>query len=614
MRTLRPDRFQRWTLDRDAYAAQLTAAAPAVRTVSLPGPDGGLQRFAVQAATVMEPGLAALHPEISTWAGRGIDDPAATVRMDLGSLGLHASVRSPGGAWYVDPYYTRDRGVYLSYWGHDLTTSPHGTFTEQDGSALAGAEAALGDAAPAVPALPAGGPSVGSVLRTYRVALLSDPSYAAYFGSENVTAAKVALLNRVDQIYEDDLSIRLVLINATDKLNLDTAAKATGADGPCGAAACFLPGTLSSCTLQALLRNSKVLGRLVGAGSYDLGHIALGKNGGGIAGLGVVGAYGKSIGCTGVPEPVGDFYAVDYVAHEMGHQFGGNHTFNGVHGSCSGGNRNGPTSVEPGSGSSIMAYAGICRHDDLQPHSDPYFSERSLAEITAYTRSHQPDVNEVQTVWLRGFGDHDSFALSFRGATTRTITRGANYTPAGIRAALKALPTVPAAADIDVQPFDGAGRTLSDSGFSVLFRGALGGVDVPALALGRTTGTSGVVGETRDGGPATNDGVVTRTGNTPPVVTAPAVRRSCSPAAAPTPTATSSPTPGSRTTSAAPRAPACWTPTSVTARCSGCSGPRSTRPPTARARTAHRARTPPPPARAGSSPTSHRCSAATPTR
>ncbi len=518
-RTVRPDRSQRWALAGGTAASIVPPARSAgPRTLSLPGPDGGLQRFAVTPSTVLAPGLAAAHPEITTWAGRGVDDPAASVRVDVGSLGLHASVRSPAGAWYVDPYYDRDRGVYLSYWGRDLRSSPHGGFVEGAGDALAQAQAALGEAAPVLPA-PDAAPAVGTVLRTYRLALLSDPTYAAYFGSENVLAAKVALVNRVDQVYEDDLSIRLVLIDQTDRLNLDTVARATGPDGPCGARPCFSPGTLASCTIEAILRNGYVLGRLVGASAYDVGHLALGTDGGGVAGLGVVGRGDKAVGCTGITSPVGDYYAVDYVAHELGHQFGGNHTFNGVDGNCSGGNRNAATSVEPGSGSSIMAYAGICGRDDLQPHSDPYFSERSLSETTAYTRSVQAPVDELQTVGLRGFSGRDSFAITFRGATTRTMTRGTGYTAAGIQAALLALPTVPPGS-VTVTPFGGSPRPLDDAGFQVSFTGALAGQDVPPLGVVRTSGVTGSAGETRQGGPSDNRGAVSPTGNRPPVVDA----------------------------------------------------------------------------------------------
>src|SRR6185503_4008315 len=123
----------------------------------------------------------------------------------------------------------------------------------------------------------------------------------------------------------------------------------------------------------------------------------------------------------------------DYVAHEMGHQFSGNHPFNGNQLNCSSGNRNAGTSVEPGSGSSIMAYAGICLTDDLQPHSDPYWSERSLQEISTYTSSNQAAINEVQTVSLRHFGGGNEvqtaiFGPGFAPASTiqpLTVTIGA---------------------------------------------------------------------------------------------------------------------------------------------------------------------------------------------
>ena len=151
--------------------------------------------------------------------------------------------------------------------------------------------------------------------------------------------------------------------------------------------------------------------------------------GGGVANLGVVGRAAKAQGCTGIPTPTGDFYAIDYVAHEMGHQFSGNHPFNGTQLNCSGGNRNAATSVEPGSGSSIMAYAGICLTDDLQAHSDPYFSERSLQEISTYTSSNQAAINEVQEVALRHFGGGNEVQVATFGpgfaptATIQPLTR-----------------------------------------------------------------------------------------------------------------------------------------------------------------------------------------------
>jgi hypothetical protein len=508
-----PERFRTIVFDVDALAADLDGAPregsrsePLV--VFLPAPRGGYERFALVESPVMEPGLAQQHPEIATYAGEGIDDPNATIRADVSPLGFHASVRSSAGDWYVDPYRRGDDELHVSYFGSDLD-NPRPELVE------------TGEIEePALPARAPGedadsGPAVQ--LRTYRLALVSDPSYAAFHGAANVTAAKVALVNRLTQMYESEAAIRFILIAGNDALNLDTAAAASQPNGPCGGAPCFLAGQLDTCLAATAMRNRLVAGQIVGASSFDVGHVLLGNSGGGIAYLNGVGFGWKAQGCTGLAQPVGDRFAIEYLAHEVGHQLSATHTFNGVNGNCNVDNRSAATSVEPGAGSSIMAYANTCGADNLQANKDPYLSQRSRDQVMSHVTTVYANVQEVQTVSLVGFDGADSFRLRFGGNDSAPIVRGTNYTQSGIKAALEGIAGWPAGVTVTIAGF--AGGTFDDTGFQVTFSGT---TDRAALEVVDASGVSGFVGETEKGGMGTNNGTVSATGNNAPDVTAPA--------------------------------------------------------------------------------------------
>jgi hypothetical protein len=370
---VRPTEFAAYHVDLTGVRDRLAGGGS--RSIAIPDPDGVPTTFTAVEAPVLEPRSQAEHPEIRTYAGRATD--GSTIRLSLTTLGLSAMVRRPdGSAWYVDPVADRaDEDRVLSYYGSAVPRAPE-PFVEPQ-LARIGHQPRPGDAKNL--AVPGGVVST----HTYRLALLNDPSFADYYGTANVLSAKVAIVNRVNEIYSSDLAVTF-LLDANPVLNLDTDAKAIEPNGPCGAGACFTADELASCTDQTLDRTTSVLGQIIGPDSYDIGHLVLGHSGGGIAYIGAVGTPFKGGGCTGLSTPQGDFYAVDYLAHEMGHQMGANHTFAGGQGSCAG-NANPDTAVEPGSGSSVMAYAGICGTDDLQPHSDPYFSFASIAEINATT-------------------------------------------------------------------------------------------------------------------------------------------------------------------------------------------------------------------------------------
>lgn len=369
--TYRPTAFKLFKLDQELLVPILSRAGeddvPAEANlvadeteITIPMPDGSYRRFRIEEASAMTPELAAKFPDIKSYRGQGIDDPTATVQIDVSPSGFRAQVLSSSGTVIVDPAG-----------GEDL----HASFLKRDNRSLSPPFECLvkSEAAGAARAPTANfALRSGHQLRTYRLAMACTGEYASRFGG-TVAGAMAAInttVNRVNGIYERELAIRLVLVGNSDQLIFTNAQTDPFANNDA----------------DSLIDQSQtVIDQRIGDANYDIGH-TLSTGAGGLAGLGVVCRTGlKGQGVTGRDNPFGDPFDVDYVAHEIGHQFGGDHTFNGKSGSCSGGNRNAATAVEPGSGSTIQAYAGICGGDDLQSNSDDYFHSVSLDQITEYT-------------------------------------------------------------------------------------------------------------------------------------------------------------------------------------------------------------------------------------
>jgi len=364
-----PLRFKLFRLDTAAMLGSLerapvefsAAARKAPHELALPMPDGAMARFRIEKSPVMHPLLAEKYPEIVTFVGRGIDDPSAAARIDWTIQGFHAQVLSPRGAVYVDPYIKDDVELYASYYKRDFR-APDKTFVCR----TEGAPIPAADAAPQAPA----GLISGETLRTYRLACAATGEYAQFHGGTVASAlsAMVTTINRVTGIYETELAVRLELVPDNDEIIFTNP----------------LTDPYSNYDGAAMLnQNRHTINSTIGLNSYDIGHV-FSTGGGGIASVGgVCTILRKAHGVTGSTNPAGDPFDVDYVAHEMGHQFGANHTFNGDSGSCAD-NRYLLTAYEPGSGSTIMGYAGICGNDNLQAHSDPYFHFASFQEIYSY--------------------------------------------------------------------------------------------------------------------------------------------------------------------------------------------------------------------------------------
>jgi subtilisin-like proprotein convertase family protein len=335
--------------------------------LTLPMPDGTFSRFAIYDSPIMEPELAASFPEIKTYSGQGLDDPTATIRLDWTPQGFHAMVISASGTVYVDPYSRGDKTHYISYDKRDFEKSgerPRCLLGDQPESPDGAATVSSAVSAPGLLT------PVGTTLRTYRLAVAADVEYTTFHGGTVPLAlgAVTTTINRVTGIYERDLAVRLVLVASEASIIY------TSEPDPYTNSS---PSTL-------LAENQANLDAVILSANYDIGHVFT-TGGGGLASLGVVCTAGtKARSETGSPAPVGDPYDVDYVSHEMGHQFGARHSFNGTTGNCGGGNRTASAAYEPGSGSTIMGYAGICGVEDLQPNSDDYFHTKSFDEIVSY--------------------------------------------------------------------------------------------------------------------------------------------------------------------------------------------------------------------------------------
>lgn len=334
--------------------------------IILPMPDGTKARFKIWKSSVMDPKLAAQFPDIVTFTGQGIDDVYATVKLDFTELGFHAQIKSVvTGDLYIDPYAKNNVNNYIVYKKSDLIDNHVRACGIKDD-----VESEKKNEQKTI------APSVGTQIRIFRLAVACTGEYAiAATGLASPTVAQTlsaitTTVNRVNGVYEQEVAVRLVLVaNEASVIFTDPTTDPFN-------------GNNNASTL--ITESQTQINSIIGSANYDIGH-TFSTGGGGLAGLGVICSNTqKARGITGSPNPVGDPYDIDYVAHEVGHQFGGPHTFNATTSNCGGGNRSAANAVEPGSGITIMAYAGICGSlNNLAANSIATFHTRSFQTITA---------------------------------------------------------------------------------------------------------------------------------------------------------------------------------------------------------------------------------------
>lgn len=355
------------------YLSQATSNRSQAITLMVPNPNGVLEAFYVWESSILEAPLQNKYTHIRTYSGIKVDDPLVTAKFDFTEYGFHGIVFGEE-TYYIDPIYVfKLSNTYQSYYKKDFNPADKTVHPCLLDESHIQANSRLTSEI-----TPEHGTSVyperrhGGVRKQYRLALACTGEYAqavtglTFPTKSAVLSQMVTTMNRVNGIYEKEISAKMVIIAN----NEDIIYTHPSSD----------PYTANYNGYVLLSQNQSNVSSVIGNANYDIGHI-FSTGGGGIASLASVCVNSeKAQGVTGSEEPYGDPYDVDYVAHEIGHQFGGNHTFN----NCDG-NENNTTAYEPGSGSTIMAYAGICGSaNNLQNNSHDYFHNASLNEISRY--------------------------------------------------------------------------------------------------------------------------------------------------------------------------------------------------------------------------------------
>lgn len=332
------------------------AVSQSSNILRLPMPDGTYQNFSIVESSLFPDKLAQKYPTIKSYLGQGVDDKTATLRLSVDHNGFHAMIIAAHGTVYIDPYSINNTDYCISYYKKDF----YATNTKvRDQKCVEENFVFQKTSTPFV-----AGQS-GDELRVYRAAIATTGEYSQFHGgtTADAIAAVNTTLNRINGVYEREASFRLQLVENNDLIIYTDATTDPYTNGNAGA---------------MINENQTNVDDVIGSSNYDIGHV-FGKDSGGLAGLGVVCLNNqKARGITGHPSPIGDPFDIDYVCHEMGHQFGGNHTQNN---SCE---RTSSSAYEPGSASTIMGYAGICA-PNIQNYSDDYYHTYSFDQITTHT-------------------------------------------------------------------------------------------------------------------------------------------------------------------------------------------------------------------------------------
>lgn len=370
-RSIIPDKYQTFKLDFQGLKTYL-ANAPLEMSdeknsetllLEIPLPDGKTEMFKVYESPVMESEISARYPNIKSYKAYSLRDKSKNMRFALSINGFHGSIMSLSGENYIDPYSSENIQDYIVY---DVKDHNPDTYK---GVNLCGVE---DESRPEIHHF---NPTLRNAeeveLRTYRLALACTGEWGRVTRrgtKEKCLADMNTMINRLNIIYEREMAIRYIIINDNDKLIfLDPATD---------------PYENSNEGKKLVGINTSKLNAIIPSSSYDIGHLlSICFDIGGVVSGRLCNASNKGNGVTCNNENDLSRIVTRVLAHEIGHQLTAGHVWNNCDFDGEEAQFHQGSAVEPGSGSTIMGYAGTCGADNVVSAEDDYFNVRSLEQM-----------------------------------------------------------------------------------------------------------------------------------------------------------------------------------------------------------------------------------------
>ncbi len=374
---------------RDAPMHRTPEALSNPLTLELPLPNGDIHPFNIVNTPVMKPGLAARYPQIQSFTGYSTIDRGISVKFLYSTHGFRAFLKTPQARYYIQPYANGIQDAYIVFDKKDepiptdinLTCGVSNSDEYQYDSPIGGLQ---------IDPDFEGGATIRNTTTTTDVVVemveyeIAIAGVAEWVNNQGGTVADgmssvaivVTLLN---QVMGAEAAFNFVLVENNDLLMyldpvLDPYNDITDGGG-------------------LLQQNQTNLNMTLGSANYDIGHVmTLSCVGvGGIAALGSTcstGSKGRGVTCNG-----GNLEnaILNIAVHEVAHQFSATHTWNNCIGEI--GNppqdiitaRSSGTAYEPGSGSTILSYAGGCQEENIVFNGDEYYHVASLDQMFAHS-------------------------------------------------------------------------------------------------------------------------------------------------------------------------------------------------------------------------------------